>query len=541
MDRLQAVLSAMALIVLAASLPAAAQYPDIMWWYDLDAPSFGSAAVDDIDKDGYLEIVFGTYFNDEHVYALNAEDGTLLWRFNTGGCNDASPAIADVDDDGDLEVIIPASSPYRVYCLAGADGDVEWQRSTGYPNCIDSPPAIADVDHDDSLEVVLGTWYGHVFSLKGHDGTVEWRSDLGSTSYIQAGPNLLDVDGNGQMDVVVAQYAGDCRVYALRGDNGSEIWHCDLPTDYMYHGGSFADIDEDGDPEIAIGCYDGKIYVLNAEDGSLCWDYTAPYYIGAPTSIADLNNDNHLEVVIASYDRVRALSHTGSMLWGYNAGGSVFRGVSISDIDGDDILDVAFGASNGILRVLRGSDKALVWQYNLEAHYGRMYDMDHAPVIADFDKDGELDIFVVGGYGISDPDSNNHGRAYALRAGAGTGPGWPMFRYDLLHSAYFDNGLSGIGQPGVVETELTCINPNPFCSSTEIGLHLGAGADVSLKIYDVAGRLVRTLVSVRLPAGRHSVAWDGTDDKGEPLPSGLYFCRFTGPRTTMVGKLLLLR
>ncbi len=47
----------------------------ILWWYDLDAPSFGSSAVGDIDEDGFLEIVFGTYFNDEHIYALNAEDG----------------------------------------------------------------------------------------------------------------------------------------------------------------------------------------------------------------------------------------------------------------------------------------------------------------------------------------------------------------------------------------------------------------------------------------------------------------------------------
>ncbi|HIG99982.1 MAG TPA: PQQ-binding-like beta-propeller repeat protein, partial [Thermoplasmata archaeon] len=88
----------------------------ILWWYQLDAPSFGSSAVADIDGDGYLEIVFGTYFNDEHIYALNAEDGSLLWNYDTGGCNDASPVIADVDLDGDLEVVIPASSPSMVYC-----------------------------------------------------------------------------------------------------------------------------------------------------------------------------------------------------------------------------------------------------------------------------------------------------------------------------------------------------------------------------------------------------------------------------------------
>ena len=41
----------------------------ILWHHDLLAPSFGSAAVGDIDGDGKLEIVFGTYFHDEHIYS----------------------------------------------------------------------------------------------------------------------------------------------------------------------------------------------------------------------------------------------------------------------------------------------------------------------------------------------------------------------------------------------------------------------------------------------------------------------------------------
>src|SRR4030042_7098519 len=120
--------------------------PQILWGYDLDAPSFGSSAVGDIDGDGKLEIVFGTYFNDEYIYALNADSGTLLWRYNTGGCNDASPVIANVDLDDTLEVVVPASSPCRVYCFNGATGRVKWSLSTS-PNSIDFPPAIAVLDN----------------------------------------------------------------------------------------------------------------------------------------------------------------------------------------------------------------------------------------------------------------------------------------------------------------------------------------------------------------------------------------------------------
>jgi outer membrane protein assembly factor BamB len=302
------VLTAMGLLCL-MSLPLAAQSPRILWYYDLDAPSFGGAATADLDGDGKLEIVFGTYFNDEKIRVLNGENGSLLWDFDTGGCNDASPVIADVDLDGDLEVVVPASSPCKVYCFNGADGAVEWVENLGF--CIDSPPAVADVDQDGKLEIVLGTFLGHVFCLKGEDGGVQWDKSLGSGSYIQSGPNLLDLDQNGTLDVVVAQWSGDNRIYALNGSDGSVLWYSDLPGDWMYHGASFADIDEDGKPELAIGCYDNKVYVLNGEDGSRVWDYTAPYYVGAPTAIADIDNDHHLEVVIAAYSRIRALTHTG--------------------------------------------------------------------------------------------------------------------------------------------------------------------------------------------------------------------------------------
>lgn len=426
----------LAAIPVLAPASAVAQYPEIIWWHDLDAPSFGSAAVGDIDGDNKLEIVFGTYFNDERIYALNAESGDTLWTYNTGGCNDASPVIYDVDLDGELEVIVPASSPSMVYCFNGSTGGVEWSVSTS-PNHIDSPPAIADVDNDSLPEIVFGTFYGYIYCLNGENGSQCWRTNLGTDSYIQSGPNILDVDDDGQLDIVVAQWAGDQRVYALRGDDHSEVWHSDLPTDYMYHSGSFADIDEDGKPEIAIGCYDVQVYLLNAENGSLEWQYSTSSYVGAPTSVADLDNDGHLEVVLVSYNRLIVVSHEGEYLWSYNTGGSIFRGAAIADVDGDDTLDIVFGCDDGILRALRGSNGTVVWTYNLENHYGNTFEMDHAPVIADFDDDGLLDVFIVGGYGTSSPSSANHGRAYALRAGVGTGPGWPMFRHDIRHSACF--------------------------------------------------------------------------------------------------------
>jgi hypothetical protein len=68
-------------------------------------------------------------------------------------------------------------------------------------------------------------------------------------------------------------------------------------------------------------------------------------------------------------------------------------------------------------------------------------------------------------------------------------------------------------------------SPNPFNPQTTITFTLERPGRVDLLIYDVAGRLVKRLVDVRLGAGEYEVKWDGRDQFGNPLESGTYFFR----------------
>jgi hypothetical protein len=83
--------------------------------------------------------------------------------------------------------------------------------------------------------------------------------------------------------------------------------------------------------------------------------------------------------------------------------------------------------------------------------------------------------------------------------------------------------------------------PNPFNPATTIALDLPRAGDVSLKIYNLRGALVRTLLDERLAAGRHEIVWNGTDDRGAAVASGVYFSEVKADGEVRVHKLALVK
>nr|NIR48018.1 hypothetical protein [candidate division KSB1 bacterium]NIR71597.1 hypothetical protein [candidate division KSB1 bacterium]NIS23551.1 hypothetical protein [candidate division KSB1 bacterium]NIT70474.1 hypothetical protein [candidate division KSB1 bacterium]NIU24185.1 hypothetical protein [candidate division KSB1 bacterium] len=64
---------------------------------------------------------------------------------------------------------------------------------------------------------------------------------------------------------------------------------------------------------------------------------------------------------------------------------------------------------------------------------------------------------------------------------------------------------------------------------------------VKLTIYNVLGQKIKTLVDEMREAGAHSVTWDGTDEEGQPLPSGVYFYRFDAEIVSGTKNMVLVR
>jgi hypothetical protein len=96
--------------------------------------------------------------------------------------------------------------------------------------------------------------------------------------------------------------------------------------------------------------------------------------------------------------------------------------------------------------------------------------------------------------------------------------------------------------PVALPSEYTLYNyPNPFNPSTTIGYNLPESGQVSLSVYDMTGRTVKTLVNGVQEAGEYSYVFETVDANGSQLPSGLYMCRLHAGSYVKTIKMMFVR
>jgi flagellar hook assembly protein FlgD len=102
---------------------------------------------------------------------------------------------------------------------------------------------------------------------------------------------------------------------------------------------------------------------------------------------------------------------------------------------------------------------------------------------------------------------------------------------------------TAVTEPVIPKTYAVYQNvPNPFNPTTVIHYDVPAGqGKVTIRIFDVGGRLVRTLLDDPQSAGQKIVTWNGRDDGGQSVASGVYFYRMTAPGYERTRKMVLLR
>jgi len=533
-----------------------AQFPNIQWDYDVGAPSFGSSAAADLDKDGKLEIVFTTYTNDGQAHCINAEDGSVLWVYDIGGCGDVAPIIYDLDGDDTLDVFVNGSCNPTAFSINGITGALQWSIPSGGG---DSPPTIADIDKDSLPEVLFGNFSSQVRIVNGEDGSTNKTINI-NNGPIQTEPILVDVNNDSNLDIIVANWSNNTgyRIYCYDYNLNDTIWvHKDTSssTFHAYHAGVLADVDNDSIMEYIIGRNNGSIRAINVEDGSELWTHTGlTNTIGALTC-ADVDRDDTLEIIYVNNDYISFNDHigvlnayNGQFEWSYlvGANNSSFRGAAISDINGNGQLDVITGHFGGKVRAVELYN-GLLWELDLSLEFTPAppfgFDVDHGPIIADFDHDDTLEVFVVAGHGTYTPDSTNVGRGFMIEAGLGYCPEWLMFRHDTRRTGYIsteeidqmcDTTMLATPQLPVSASFSATIAPNPFVSNIDISFELPQEDWVQVELFNLQGQVIKTIQKQTYASGWHNMQVSLPTS----LAAGFYWCRISTSQKQQTHKLI---
>lgn len=389
------------------------RFPNIAAQLGLDTMSLsGGVIADDFNDDGWLDIVVSDWSPDgQLLYFQNEGNGKFSNRTNDAGLTGMLGGLnlvqADYDNDGDLDIFVLRGAWLeqvgRGYpnSLLRNDGlgrfrDVAWEAGLASEHFPTQTAAWADFDSDGDLDLYIGNEYfpSQLFRNDGAGHFEDVAREAGVTNDDFAKAVVWgDHDADGDPDLYVSNFGGPNRLYVNRGD------------------GTFADAASDLDVELPLKSFPAWFWDYN-NDGELDlfvsgyeWNVTdvAAEYFGLP---ARSTEPDRLYQGVRDGGFAESGSETGT------ARITQPMGSNFGDIDNDGYLDYYLGTGypdyEGLMpnRLFRNQAGERFLDVTTAAGVGHLQ-KGHGVAFADFDHDGDLDLFVeLGGAYLGDAYAN---------------------------------------------------------------------------------------------------------------------------------------
>ncbi len=478
------------------------------------------------------------------------------------------------------------SSIGQVYFIADSIVYGKWVSGLdvlGFPfsvsSRISSHLSAGDLDGDNDKELLFGTVVGDIYALK-KDGSefMVFSQPDSIISFI----SLYSFDeGSEELDIL----------FISKNDSISTVHLIDLTGEYfsgfpivleenIVNGVAIADIDLDGMGDIIVGSHEGQLYAFDRE-GSIKSGFPVNLFsnINTPVSLANMDEDSNIEIMVGlESGEVFVIDHDGTIVNSYASGGAIYGGLSIADIDQDNSMEIIFNSDDHKVHAWEPQYNEEVdgWPVHIEGssitepiltdlnndlylevvnttiegdmhiikHDGSSYDnfpyisndsIYYSPAVGDIDSDGDLEIFI---------GTNENLRVIDILDELGDQYSWSAYRNNSYRDGFYDTSQSYLEKDKDVQPNDIMLEnnyPNPFNPSTVINFTLPEEMYISINIYNINGRCIKTIMNGNNKAGCSSVEWDGLDKNGNKVSSGIYFYELKASDLVYSKKMILLK